>query len=274
MKTFSRYIYFFVLVLSVMSFKFNQIKLELNNSTGVPFTKDNMGLLHIEGFDIDSGGRMYIFGGKTPTLICYQNSKFVYSKRIINIEANPLYVSNNNIFIYDNKYNKNTLYLLNSNNANVVKKQELLLKQKVNSWFIYNDTIVFEIMTNPYIVAGKRKYLKYYVYTTDGKFVRETKNRYDLNNNIMPNDSETLYLGRWHSNYVFWDYDLDKRQYILSIRSEGSNKQIVRCFDESKFGNLFGDNGQESIKLRNNIVYTIGYAKGYAIITEIPLTDL
>ena len=255
-----------------MSFTFKQVKIPLDNEKGVPFYKDKIDY-YVDGFDVDEKGNFYFSGGNNSIIVCFTEDKLNYTKKFTEFKSNQIYIHNNYLYLFDNKYNKRNLFVLNKNNGTIIKKITKITKDVINSYIFNDSSLIIETFTETNSININEN-LKYYLYSLEGSYVKQVYNKYALPVILNPKNISEEFLGCWNENYVYCEYDLDKKLYKFILKNKLGKILANQNIEEKYFGKRFCENPQEHRKLKNGIIYFIGRDKTVVVVTLLPLNIL
>lgn len=254
---------------------YKQIRIPLDMNKGVPVTIDNIDF-YIDGFEIDEEGNFYFLDGEPATLVCFSETTQIYRKEYKEFKSSTIYILHNKLYIFDYKYEKNNLFVLNKTDGAVESSYNKIIKNRVNS-FLFRDTcLVMEVFDNKKNIDMTTK-MGFVIFDLKGKYIKQANNRYNIPNALYPQEFEnntTEFMGLWGSSFLYWDYNVDTRQYIFTVRDKAGKILSSKNIDEKVFGESFYGNPSEHRRLRNGNVYVLGHDNRNAIITILSLTDL
>lgn len=257
------------------SFPKKQTLIPLSNINGVPFYKDpELNDIGIDGFEIDTNGYFYFFGGNTvPCLAVFNGNKQLFRKTYRElISGSELHFYKNSFygFAFD-KGGKSVFININPANGSLSTVANPLVSTKFISDTFIDSCIVLQVPSR----ALDSSY--YELYSISGRYLQRVKNQYNLNAGIMPEKDAEL-LGMWNGNYVFWNLDfsqgdsqiqkfwlINKAGKILAKKSFPNRGNI--------FGGIYAENPSEHRKVRNGNLYILGRSRtsNDALITKVPL---
>ena len=257
-------------------FAYSRIVVPLSNLTGVPYYKGKLDF-HVSGFDIDNKGGLYFLAGANTTLVKFSaEGKEVYRKTFTAFQPNPMTIRQDKLYIFDNNYSKNSLFILNTEDGSIVKTVSKVIDNVVNSFWYSDSFLVFEVFNAEKNITMKTQ-LGFVLSGLDGKLKGETDTRYALPDSIYPRayENETVwYLGKWKDQFLFQVYDFDNRQFkfwLADLEGHVSRKNEI---SETFFGKRFSESPQEHWKLRNGLLYVLTRKEDKAVITKIGIEEL
>jgi|GEM_PF-6499882 len=253
------------------TFMKKQIIIPLNNTTGVPFYKDDQTHDFVEdGFDIDSKENFYFLGGDKSTCLAeFSGNKQIYRKTYKEFSTAALYIYRNNLYTFDNS--RNNLFVLKLIDGSLIKRYNHISAKHFNSYKFVDSSLVLEYLAGPDFT--------YEQFNLNGKYIGKVTGSYNIASNIIPEKGENpqcVFLGKWNDKYVFWD--------IVN----SNNTQFEKFWLVDKLGNIlatkilpnnniiFGEDYYEAFptehrKVRNGKLYVLGRRGSSALITEVPL---
>lgn len=272
--------YISIVVLSlIMAFTTNddykQIRIPLGNDNGVPLYKQDIGYF-VGGFDIDERGYYYFLGGDNPILACFKGNELVYRKRYDEFKANQIYILNDKLYIFDYKYGKNSLFVLDKADGSIIGSYKNIIKNRVNSFLFMDTSLIMEVFDNKKKIDMSTQ-MGFAMFDLTGKFIKQVSNRYNLSKVVYPNEFEvnaTQFLGAWNNNFVYWDYDIDNKLYMFTLRNKEGKLIGTTNIDKKFFGKPFYGNPVEHKRLKNDNIYILSRDGNDAVITVLPLNVL
>src|SRR5690606_37482012 len=113
-----------------------QVFIVLDNETGVPydFDKDIYGYI-IEGFDVDEQENYYFLAGDNPSnLVCFSEDKEIFRRSYTQFMGNAIHQFEDQLLIFDYKYNANNLFVLDKNDGMIIKSYQRIIENRVNNY--------------------------------------------------------------------------------------------------------------------------------------------
>lgn len=264
------------LVASKLAYSENSIQtiIPLNDDNGIPFQINNIDYI-INGFDIDSKGNFYFFGGK-ENIVIYNGDSFIMKKHFNNISNNKLHINNDTLFIFDNKYNKNNLVTIDLNTLEILRFNESIISNTINSFEYVKNCFIAEVFDYEEEINLNTE-LCFIEFRLDGKITEQVKNRYGLPVYLYPENYELMgfeYMGKWKDFFVYNEYDFDKDCYKIILGNEKGETINEYLIEAKTIGEPFYENPPEHRKLRNEKLYFIGRKRLNLVVTEYKLVDI
>ena len=261
-----------ITVMALSSFTYKKTIIPLGNDKGIPFFKDQMDY-YVDGFDIDKDGKFYILGGLPATLVCFNNNILQFHKKYTEFHSGQLYIYNDKLYLFDAKYRKSNIFVLNKTDGTIEKECKNISNNGINSFLFRDSSLIVEVFDDN-INLNKQLPLSYMVFDLNGKYLKHTNNIYNVPAIVNPSKKSMQYLGLWMNNFIYWDYDVDRKQYIFILKNEYGKIISSKSIDEKVFGKSFYGNPIEHKKIRNGNIYILTHDYKNAIITEISINDL
>lgn len=255
----------------------NQIIIPLDNDRGVPFNYDKSlyGYI-IEGFDVDENGKLFFLGGDTATLVSYSNGKEVFRKKYDDFLSNAIHSWNNKLYVYDYKFNRQNLFVLDPTTGELQKKIPKIIDNIVNNYYFQDSVLILRVFNMQEKIDLDTE-LAHVKYDLEGLFIEPVQNIYDLPEIYSPLISENEYMGKWNEYFLFWQFDYNTDEHIFILKDNTGEFKEEKKYTQELIGrDIYGLSGmpQEHRKLRNGKVYILGRKGDNAIVTIIPLEEL
>ncbi|MFB9843217.1 hypothetical protein [Mucilaginibacter ginsenosidivorans] len=255
------------------TFQKKQTLIPLDNIKGVPFMKDPdvpMDLL-IMGFDVDSKGNFYFFGGKQPCLAVFDYNRQIYRKIYKELNSGTELHSYKGSF-YDFTFDKKGELIfikINMTNGSLYK---------INNPLVSKHFVAKTIMDSCIILQTPSKNSDDYIFEKfdlNGKFLKQVSNEYDIPVNIFPDKKEPSdwdLVGKWDGNFIFWTIDPESSGHEKLCMVNKDGKILATKLLPANFsGKGYAENPSEDRKVRNGSFFVLGRQGNYALITEVPL---
>lgn len=248
---------------------FEQVKIPLNNSSGVPFYYQN-NIYYLEGFEVDEKENLYFLGGEKPKLRVFSNSKLQFSKDYTEFHVNFIKLINNKLYIFD--IEKKTLFTLNKLNGDILKLQHFNITRNINSYSFLDSTIVFEYIQRS---KGPIEFIRVFEqYSIGGKLIQTLHNHQNLSDNLYNEDSDDCLLGVYNDFFVFWSYNYETFEDIILVKNKTGDTIKEMPLKKDIIGFPFYGNPPELKLMRNNKIYILGHNNNEAIVTIFKLKDI
>jgi hypothetical protein len=265
---------FIVMAFCAPNLKYKQVRIPLDNQKGVPYYYSEEFDYSIEGFEVDKQGNFYFLGGEKATLSCFKGNSPIFRKTYTEFMSNQIYAFNDKLYVFDDNYNKNNLFVLDKANGEILNKYPNIIKNSVNSYLFRDTSLIMEVFDNKKKIDMSTQ-LGFALFSLTGKFIKQVNNAYNFPVNLSPKAPEWgQFLGQWKNDFVFWNYDYKNKQYKFSLKSIEGKIITTQGIDEELFGKSFYENPLEHKKLRNDTIYMLGYESKNAVITKLPLKEL
>jgi hypothetical protein len=243
---------------------------------GVPYYQDETDY-YIDGFEIDSLGNYFFCGGDSAMLVKYTpDKKIVFRKKYHEFQAGQIYLRQNSVYLFDNKFEKNGLFVVNTTSGEIVDSVPHVIKNRINSFLFSDSFLIAEVFDYQKRIdmTTKRCFVKFDV---AGKLVGQVPNRYNMPLEMYParyEENAVQYLGRWKGACVYWGYDPEKGLYKFWLGNDSGEIFARANFQKAITGKVYYGNPNEHRKLRNDKIYILGRKDKNALITTIPLEEL
>jgi hypothetical protein len=278
---FTLVIFNFCLTFSEQGLTYSQIKIPLDNKTGVPCAYVIFGQKYpcVEGFEIDKNGNFYFLGGDSTILACFSDRTQKYRRQFNEFHASSLYITEGKLYLFDRAYNKNhtnvsnSIFVIELSTGHIFDKHQNIIRNVINSCEFKDTSLILEVFDKQKKIDMSTE-LGFALYSLSGKFIKQVNNRYNLPDSLKPNKLFPFFLGTWNNYLVYQKYDYNTRQFDFFLRNnEGKLISTVKI-DENLVGKEFYLGYAEHKKIRNDNLYILGYKGKDAIITILPLKDL
>lgn len=254
------------------SFPKKQTLIPLNNVNGVPFYRDQeLNDIGINGFEIDTNGYFYFFGGNTiPCFAVFNGNKQLFRKTYKELNSgSELHFYKNSFYSFAfDRSGKFIFIKINMANGSLNTVDNPLISKKFIANTFIDSCIVLQ-------VPGRVIDSNYYeLYSISGLYLKKVKNEYNLNAGIVPERNAEL-LGTWNGNYVFYDLDDDSKHQKFWLVNKGGKILAIKSIinNDNLFGRGYAEEPIEHRKVRNGNLYVLGRSRtgNNALITEVPL---
>lgn len=248
---------------------FKQIRIPLNNSSGVPFYYHN-NIYYLEGFEVDEKEKLYFLGGEKPRLRVFSNSQKLLSKDYSEFQVNPIKLIDDKLYIFD--IEKKTLFSLNRYNGEILYQAKFNINRNINSISFLDSTIVIEYIQ---ISNDRVKTTRIFdQYSLNGELLGRLQNPHNLPSQLYKDDSEDYYLGLYADFLVFWSLNYETFEEMILLKNKNGDIIENLALQKDLIGAPFYGNPPEHKLLRNSKIYILGHNKNEAIVTIIELKDL
>ena len=257
--------------------KYEQIRIPLDNSKGVPFRKVE-GTYMLGGFEVDNNNSFYFLGGNMATLAVFKAGKLVNIKRYKEFEAGNLYLDGDKIYSFDylfkatDKKYKNNLVVLNKSDGTLNTIYGHITDGAVNSYRFINHSLILDKSTD----SKNSAEIYSFKYDFSGKLLTRIENGFDLPIQFFPksySDEGVFFLGLWNNCYVYGVYTESGKVKFWILDAHGT-KKYLKDIDARLLGKSFIETPNEFIKIRNGFIYIAGHEKNNVVITIISIKDL
>jgi hypothetical protein len=278
-----RAFYYTILFCFIASFAFSQsilkkqVFIPFNNDTGVPYTTDEeLNDMVVSGFDVDSKGNYYFFGGsKSGCLAVFSITTQKFRKVYADVPASSLFVFKDSLYTYyKSEGGENSLLKIDIANGTILKKCANLSNKYVHTSQFIDSSLVIGY----YGSQSDSLKEQYAAYSLLGKYKGEAVSLYNVPKAIFPDKSSHSFcelVGYYNGNYVFWSIPDSKfnLERLWLIKKDGAVIATVNLPGDFA-GDAYADNPRENRKVRNGKFYIMGKKGRSCIITEIPLSNL
>ena len=244
-----------------------KVKIPLDNYHGIPYSVERTSYF-IDGFDVDDNDYFYFLGGNKPVLTCFKNDTLIKRKAIKEFYSNKIYVFKDHIYVFDTKYNRSNLYVLNCKNIEIEITKKIIYKDLNNITFVDSTLILESIDLN----LNK----SYSLFSLNGRFKQMVNNAYNLPIKLYSNleINNLIYLGQISYNYLFFKNDFKEHKFVFELINNLGNIVNKKSLDNNISGIPFNESSNEHIKLRNQHIYILGRNNQDALISVISVKDL
>lgn len=279
-----RFLLLIILLASPMSLfaqfrnsQYDQTRIPLSNSTGVPYLPDRLGPL-VGGFEVDSVGDYYFMGGPSiieATLVKMdKNGKSIFRHTYPGLCPNQIHLDKGRIYFFDNYRQKNTMYVLNANTGSIIGRYPFHLRNTVNDIFWFTDSTVTLWVWDygkPISVHTPMGHVKFSI---KGKYLGQVKNEYDLPAKLYqdPENNTSWYLGSSEDTLIFVQPELTnnlKMKYKFWLEDTSGQVLDTAIIGGAVLGSQFDEAPEEHWKLRNHMIYVLMQEGKDALITRI-----
>lgn len=278
MNKFWKYLYVYIIVLASLGCSgkgalYDQYNIPLDNIKGVPFTIV-MNDYNIEGFDVDENGDFFFLGGDNTVLVSYSMSgEELCRVNLKKFKQGPIHIVKNSLYVFDNKYDSNSLFELDKRDGKIVTEHLGLIDNRVNSVYFSDTSFFLEIFNYQNTIDLDTK-VHFLEFDFESNFKSESTDRYGLPEFFKSIYANEYFIGKWENGYVFWDYDIDNEQYMYLMRDQFGKTISKNNLDENNFGKSFYGAPLEHFRIRGNYLYQLNRAGDNACITVIDLNEL
>lgn len=157
---------------------FRQIALRLDLNGGVPYSHDD-NEYYLEGFEVDGEETLYFLGGDDAVISCFKGEKLLYSKKYSEFLPNHLYLYGDTLYVFDYKFGKNNLFVLNKLDGTIIDVFLSITANKVNNYNFEDDGLILRVFNREEKTTMKTE-LAYVRYNLQGLLMEPIDNIYNI----------------------------------------------------------------------------------------------
>ena len=254
-----------------IDFPYEVVFIPLNKVIGIPTVEDNINI-YLNGFEVDEEEVFYFLSGQKATLMKFNKYKAIGRYEFNKFYPSSIYLNNDTLFIFDNKFKKNNLFCL-SKNGEILYSYDNIIDKVVNNYIFYNSFLIlniYEYKPNDFLNAKN----KYYKYTLSGKFLIDSESKEAIYGFEIPKTKGDL-IGTWNDNLIMWKINNEGNNIFFKV-DKSNNKidfvEVKNIFDFAFYGQE--GNPLDHCIVRNEKIYMLGKIENNAAIIIIPLEKL
>lgn len=256
-----------------------QIQLPFSVDSGVPFVYWDETRANVVGsLTTDSLHNLYIIGGLPATLVkLTPQGKQLFRRKCqeLQMEVGQIYPADGKIYVFYSGLGENDLYVLNAENGQIEKTLGKITEDTINSHWFRDGKLILHAF-GPRAKGDIGINLKPLVFDLNGKFVGPAENPYNITAFDYTEESWKQlggYLGKYKGAYLFDDWDVDNKKYVLTLVGGDGKRQAWGEIPEDVFGGmLYGEVG-EFWSLQGDWISVLGEQGDHAIITTIRIDE-
>ena len=251
----------------------------LSETKGVPFEHwQKVDVNIVEGFTVDTAGNLYFMGGENSTLAKYNcRGEEIYRRSYKEFAPSKIYAHEGKIYLFDYRYNRNNLFVLDAQNGTILKTAKKLTENRVNGSSFSIGKLVVAVFEygKPVHLGSRRTNL---VFSLDGEYIGESDDPDVPGDFPYPVEyyrNAYNYLGKTSDGLHilhFWNIE-EETHTVAGISKEGEFR-FMKEMPNSILGEMFYGGVPDHWYLKNGYLYVLGEKNGQAMITKLYVEDM